>query len=97
VGSAAVGLVAGPALPTLAPAGETLAAAAFCGSFVGMSSADRLESEARVAAARGVCVLVFVAVSGTFAGADGKLGTAAFVSCLAVAGGERLLVEWGLP
>jgi hypothetical protein len=90
VGSAAVGLAAGVALPLLAPAGETLAAVAFCASFVGMSSADRLRSEAHVALAGAVCGLVFVAVSSAFVGAGGKLGTVAFVACLAVAGAERL-------
>ncbi|WP_276301736.1 hypothetical protein [Halorussus lipolyticus] len=91
VGSAVVGLVAGlglPALPSLP--GETLAAAAFCASFVGMSSAERLDGEARVGLAGAVCGLVFVAVAAVFAGAGGKLGTIAFVACVTTAGAERL-------
>lgn len=93
VGSAVVGLAAGVALPAVSAVGETLAAVTFCASFVGMSSADRLGSEAHVAVAGAVCGLVFVAAATVFAGAGGKLGTVAFVSCLAVAGAERLLVD----
>ena len=93
VGSAIVGLVAGVALPAVSQTGETLAAVAFCASFVGMSSTDRLRSEVHVAVAGGLCGLVFVAVATVFAGAGGKLGTIAFVSCLSVAGAERLLLD----
>ncbi|MFC7079801.1 hypothetical protein [Halorussus caseinilyticus] len=90
VGSAVVGLVAG--LPALAlGSGGTLAAAAFCASFVGMSSTDRLGGAGRVALAGAVCGLVFVTVAAAFSGAGGKLGTTAFVSCVTVAGAERLL------
>ncbi|WP_135824413.1 hypothetical protein [Halorussus ruber] len=91
IGSALVGLIAGlgfPAIP-IAP-GETLAAAAFCASFVGMSSSERLDGEGRVALAGAVCGLVFVAVGAAFAGAGGKLGTTAFVACVTTAGAERL-------
>ncbi|WP_435175086.1 hypothetical protein [Halorussus sp. AFM4] len=90
VGSALVGLAAGLAAATLPFVGGTLAAAAFCASFVGMSSFDRLAGEARIALAGAVCGLVFVAVGTAFAGAGGKLGTVAFVSCVATAGAERL-------
>jgi hypothetical protein len=103
LGSALVGLAAGLGLPPLVdlaaglglpaiPAlpGETLAAAAFCASFVGMSSSERLDGERRVALAGAVCGLVFVAVGAAFAGAGGKLGTTAFVACVTTAGAERL-------
>ncbi|NHN59441.1 MULTISPECIES: hypothetical protein [Halorussus] len=90
VGSALVGLAAGLAAATLPFVSGTLAAAAFCASFVGMSSFDRLAGEARIALAGAVCGLVFVAVGTAFAGAGGKLGTVAFVSCVATAGAERL-------
>ncbi|WP_136716935.1 hypothetical protein [Halorientalis salina] len=90
VGSALVGLVAGVAFPALSPAaGGTLAAVAFCASFVGMSSPDRLTT-GHVGLAGGLCGLVFVLVSPAFVGAGGKLGTIAFVSCLTVAGVTEL-------
>ncbi|MFA9417204.1 hypothetical protein [Natrinema sp. HArc-T2] len=91
VASAAVGLAAGLAFPIVLPAlGSTLASVAFCASFVGMSSADRLETLGQVAGAGLVCGLVYVVVAPALAGAGGKLGTTAFVSCLAVAGGLEL-------
>lgn len=91
VASALVGVVAGLALPVLVPeSGELLALVAFCGSFVGMSSSERLDGEWPVAFAGAVCGLVFVAVSPVFAGVGGKLGTTAFVSCVTVAGAEEL-------
>lgn len=91
VGSALVGLGVGLAFPPLlAGFGETLAAAAFCASFVGMSSTERLADEWRVALAGVVSGLVFVSVATAFAGAGGKLGTVAFVSCVTISGSERL-------
>lgn len=90
VGSALVGLAAGAGLPLVASPEGTLAAAAFCASFVGMSSTDRLDAGG-IAAAGAVCGVVFVAVSPAFVGAGGKLGTVAFLSCAAVAGLERSL------
>lgn len=91
IGSALVGLAAGLALPTVWPAvGDTLAIGAFCASFVGMSSRDRLGTELHVALAGGLSGLVFVLVSPAFAGAGGKLGTIAFISCVTVAGAAEL-------
>lgn len=91
VGSALVGLVAGVVLPAVAPGGETLAAAAFCASFAGMSADERLGSLWQFGLVGVVCGAVFVAVSGAFVGAGGKLGTIAFISCVAVSGGRELL------
>lgn len=91
VGSALVGLVTGLVFPLVAPElGASLAAVAFCASFVGMSATDRLRDEAWVGAAGAVSGLVFVAVGPAFVGAGGKLGTTAFVSCIALVGVERL-------
>lgn len=91
VASAAVGVVAGVAFPPILPElGSTLAAVAFCASFVGMSSAERLKTTGQVAGAGVLCGLVFVVVAPALAGAGGKLGTTAFVSCLAVAGALEL-------
>lgn len=92
VGSASVGLVAGLALPPLVPdMGSTLAAVAFCASFVGMSTTERLGHEGHDALAGALSGLVFVAVSPAFAGAGGKLGTIAFLSCVAAFGAAELL------
>ncbi|THE65078.1 hypothetical protein D8Y22_07580 [Salinadaptatus halalkaliphilus] len=86
VGSGLVGVLAGVGFPLLLPGvGETLAAVAFCASFVGMSSAKRL-SVGHVAVAGGVSGLVYLAVTPAVTGAGGKLGTIAFVSCIAVIG-----------
>lgn len=91
VASAAVGLAAVLAFPAVLPTlGPTLAAVAFCASFVGMSGRHRLETLGQVAGAGLVCGLVYVVVAPALAGAGGKLGTTAFVSCLAVAGGLEL-------
>jgi len=91
IASAAVGVVAGIAFPVVMPElGATLATAAFCASFVGMSSTTRLGAVRQVAGAGALCGLVFLAVAPALAGAGGKLGTTAFVSCLAVAGGLEL-------
>ncbi|MFW5948346.1 MAG: DUF7526 family protein [Halolamina sp.] len=99
VASAGVGLVAGLSFPAVLPGvGEQLAAAAFCASFVGMVAPARLDGERRVAAAGALSGTVFVAVSPVLGGVGGKLGTTAFVSCLAVVGAveaaERLS-GWG--
>ncbi|MGA9401816.1 hypothetical protein [Haladaptatus sp.] len=96
VGSALVGLVAGVAFPLAFPAmGSTLATVAFCASFVGMSTTDRLGHEGHVALAGTLCGIVFVAVAPSFTGAGGKLGTVAFVSSLAEFGAVELVDSMG--
>lgn len=91
VGSGLVGVVAGVAFPLAFPdLGTTLATVAFCASFVGMSSTDRLEHASHVALAGALCGLVFLAVTPAFAGAGGKLGTTAFVSCIGLIGAKEL-------
>ncbi|MBP1987046.1 hypothetical protein [Halolamina salifodinae] len=86
IASAAVGLFGGLVLPMLHPAGDLLATAAFCATFVGMVAPARIDGELRVGAAGALSGAVFLAVSPVFAGAGGKLGTTAFVSCLACYG-----------
>ena len=97
VASAAVGLLGGIALPPIHPAGDLLATAAFCASFVGMVAPARIDGELRVGAAGALSGAVFLAVSPVFAGAGGKLGTSAFVACLGLYGAseaaERLLAR----
>lgn len=96
VASAAVGLVAGLGLPALLPGtGGTLATAAFCASFVGMVAPGRLDGELRVGAAGALSGAVFVALSPALAGAGGKLGTTAFLSCLAVYGAAESVDRLG--
>ncbi|WP_435320969.1 hypothetical protein [Haloarchaeobius sp. TZWSO28] len=91
VASALVGIVAGVSLPAVLPTlGSVLASAAYCSSFVGMSSTERLETEASVGLAGVLCGVVFVAVAPAFAGAGGKLGTTAFVACLTGVGATEL-------
>lgn len=91
VGSGLVGIGAGLGFPLALPElGPTLATVAFCASFVGMSSTERLTDGRHVALAGGLCGLVFLAVAPAFAGAGGKLGTTAFVACIAVIGGLEL-------
>lgn len=90
IGSGAVGLGAGLGFPALAPdIGSTLAVVAFCASFVGMSSPDRLATP-QIAGAGAVSGLLYLTVRPAFVGAGGKLGTVAFASCLTLAGVVRV-------
>ncbi|WP_115863600.1 hypothetical protein [Halorussus litoreus] len=96
LGSALVGLVAGLTLPVVVPdVGELLATVAFCASFVGMSTRERLGREVGIGLAGALCGLVFIVVAPAFVGAGGKLGTTAFISCLALAGADRLVTSVG--
>lgn len=91
VASGAVGLVAGVGLPLASPTlGSTLAAVAFCASFVGMSGPERLPGLPPVAVAGALSGAVFLAVTPAFDGAGGKLGTIAFVSCIVCLGAGEL-------
>ena len=78
VAAALVGLVADRVAPSHG-------AAVYCGTFVGMASPVLLPDAVSVAAAGLVAGMVFVAGDGVFDGFGGKLGTAAFVGCVAVA------------
>ena len=82
VGSAVVGLLAGLVAPSLLPAGECVAAAAFCASFAGMARPDRLPNEAATLLAGLLSGALFLGAAPYFAGFGGKLGTVAFVACL---------------
>lgn len=86
VGSAAVGLVAGLVLPAVAPEGATLAAAAFCASFAGMASTERLPGSLPMLVAGLASGVLFVGTAPWFGGFGGKLGTVAFVACLSTYG-----------
>jgi len=96
LGSALVGLAAGLVLPVATPAvGEHLATVAFCASFVGMSTRERVGGVLGMVIAGALCGLVFVVVAPAFVGAGGKLGTTAFISCVAFAGADRLVASFG--
>ncbi|WP_440770745.1 hypothetical protein [Natronorubrum sp. DTA28] len=87
VGSGVVGVIASVVFPLAVPAfGATLAAVAFCASFVGMSSTERLSGLVQIGVAGGLSGLVFLLVTPAFGGSGGKLGTIAFVSCIALIG-----------
>ena len=64
---------------------ERHATAAYCGSFVGMATPAGGADLPAVTVAGAVAAVVFVAAKGSFDGVGGKLGTTAFVGCLAVA------------
>jgi len=91
VGSGAVGVIAGIAFPlAMSDLGGTLAAVAFCASFVGMSSTERLSGLVQVGLAGGLSGFVFLMVTPAFDGSGGKLGTIAFVSCIGLIGALEL-------
>lgn len=84
--SGVVGMVAGLVFPLAFPGiGNMLAVMAFCSSFVGMSSREKMGSEVPIAFAGILAALVYL-YSLPWEGAGGKLGTIAFGSVLAVKG-----------
>lgn len=92
VASALVGIAAGLLLPAIhgPQTGPTLSVIAFCASFAGMSSSNRLPNAVAASIAGLFCGLVFVYSSPYFHGAGGKLGTIAFGSTIAVWGLAQL-------
>ncbi|SFR35278.1 MULTISPECIES: hypothetical protein [Halorubrum] len=90
VGSAVVGLVAGVVCPPLFAAGDAVAAVAFCASFAGMATPERIPGPGPMLLAGGVAGAVFVGATPYFVGFGGKLGTIAFTACLVTAGALSL-------
>ncbi len=86
VGSAIIGLLAGLVCPPLLAAGDTVAAVAFCASFAGMATPERIPGTGAMIVAGAVSGLVFVGAAPYFVGFGGKLGTIAFTACLFTAG-----------
>ncbi|QWC19491.1 hypothetical protein [Halorubrum sp. 2020YC2] len=86
VGSAVVGLVAGVVCPPLFAAGDAVAAVAFCASFAGMATPERIPGPGAMLLAGGTAGVVFVGATPYFVGFGGKLGTIAFAACLVTAG-----------
>lgn len=86
VGSAVVGLVAGTVCPPLFAAGDAVAAVAFCASFAGMATPERIPGPGAMLLAGGITGVAFVGAAPYFVGFGGKLGTIAFAACLVTAG-----------
>ena len=90
VGSAVVGLVAGVVCPPLFAAGDAIAAVAFCASFAGMATPERIPGPGTMLLAGATSGAVFVGAAPYFVGFGGKLGTIAFTACLVTAGVRSL-------
>lgn len=90
VGSAVVGLVAGVVCPPLFAAGDAVAAVAFCASFAGMATPERIPGPGAMLLTGGVAGAAFVGATPYFVGFGGKLGTIAFTACLVTAGSLSL-------
>ncbi|ESS04298.1 MAG: hypothetical protein A07HR67_01288, partial [uncultured archaeon A07HR67] len=86
VGSAVVGLVAGVVAPPVVPAGDAVAAVAFCASFAGMATPERIPGLGAMLLAGATAGAIFVGAAAAFVGVGGKLGTIAFVACLVTGG-----------
>ncbi|MFO8114871.1 MAG: hypothetical protein R6U01_05835 [Halorubrum sp.] len=86
VGSAVVGLVAGTVCPPLFAAGDAVAAVAFCASFAGMATPERIPGPGAMLLAGGLTGVAFVGAAPYVVGFGGKLGTIAFAACLVTAG-----------
>lgn len=84
--SAIVGIAAGTILPLIfAGHGTDYAVMAYCASFAGMSSRQRMPSWIHMAAAGLICAFAYIFTPGMH-GAGGKLGAIAFGSVLGVRG-----------
>ena len=95
IGSAVVGLLGGLLLPFIHPeSGGMFAVVAFCASFTGMSSVERLPSYGLMTLAGLFTGVVFLYSMPIFGGAGGKLGTIAFGSSLAMWGYSQLFSQW---
>lgn len=85
--SGLVGLAGGLILPRVYPGfGTLLGVIVICASFAGMSSPKRITSNLQMCAAGVLSGLFFIYTLAHFPGAGGKLGTIAFMSCIAVRG-----------
>lgn len=83
--AAAVGTAAGYGLPLFSHSrSHDLAAAAYCGAFVGMTAPARFGDPLLIALAGGIAGFIFVLSQNPFSGCGGKLGTIAFIGTAAV-------------
>ncbi len=85
--SALVGLLGGLLLPQIYPRfGGMLGVVTICASFAGMSSPERITTNIQMLLAGILSGIFFIYTLTHFPGAGGKLGTIAFMSCIAVSG-----------
>jgi hypothetical protein len=85
IGAAGVGVVAGFGLPMFSQVKiKNLAAAVYCGAFVGMTAATRFSNPLLVGLAGGIAGIVFVASQNVFLGCGGKMGTISFIGTATV-------------
>jgi hypothetical protein len=89
--SAVIGLVAGLLLPmSYGASGNFLAVIMFCGSFIGMSSSDRLTNLSHVVGSGTIAAVFFIYTQNIFVGLGGKLGAIAFISILSINGAIKV-------
>ncbi|MGM0414663.1 MAG: hypothetical protein ACQEQP_05755 [Bacillota bacterium] len=82
-----IGVIAAIILPIIYPVnGATLAVMAYCASFAGMSSKDRIPNELIMTLAAILTALIFIFTSPYLNGAGGKLGITAFASIITIKG-----------
>lgn len=75
---------------TRATTGDVVAAVAFCASFAGMATPERIPGTGTMPVAGTLSGAVFVDAASYFVGLGGKLGTIAFTACLLTAGARSL-------
>lgn len=89
--SAVTGLIGGLLLPMIyGPLGNFLTILLFCGSFIGMSSKDRLNNLSHVILSGSIASMFFIYTQNIFLGLGGKLGVIAFISILSINGGIKM-------
>ena len=85
--SSLIGLLGGLLLPGIYPQfGGMLGVIVICASFAGMSSPERITTNLQMVTAGIISGIFFIYTLAHFPGAGGKLGTIAFMSCIAVRG-----------
>ncbi|MGI6036043.1 MAG: hypothetical protein ACOYCE_09595 [Limnochordia bacterium] len=95
VGSAAVALAGGLALPALFPdVGGQLAVALCCGAYVGMSTPKVLPSYNELSLAGLLAGLLYLSALDSSNGYGGKLGTIAFIAVIATVGLKTILASF---
>ncbi len=85
--SGLVGVMAAVVLPVIYPVnGAALAVMAYCASFAGMSSKDRIANELVMTVVAIMAALIFIFSSPYLNGAGGKSGITAFASVITIKG-----------
>ncbi|MBN2794565.1 MAG: hypothetical protein JXR88_04105 [Clostridia bacterium] len=84
--SSLIGLMGGVSLPFLFSNGSTMALTLFCGTFIGMSAAEKLCFKKCIVLASLLGAIIFAYTLPFFPGLGGKLGLIAFSASVATAG-----------